>query len=350
MVARCVMLFPLTGMSRIVEKNPSKFKIDNKELSGRRNFIEQTRDEVKVSTGVIVAPALLTALPRCSMSRREVVCGLPSRTYMMMKEKMNISRGRDRDRTARQVGSSWLTGTRGHVLTSAASYWWAHRTLIVSSVCLEAGGFTMRLTCQQLNTLVLLCMADNADLDAGPVLNASEVSDRIGHQAETPLLENSPARVPSSHGSTKYSKLENELDSPNRQFLDDTIQQQGGMLRVQDDQLDLISDSVGTLKTVSRQITSELDEQAVMLDEFGNELENTDSKIDSTMKKVAKVLHMSNADSAAQGHVVIWCTKGWRSPSHLIPASEIACGKGEYSISLCAVFFSSNNSLYHSWC
>lgn len=34
-----------------------------------------------------------------------------------------------------------------------------------------------------------------------------------------------------------------------------------------------------------------------MLDEFGNELENTDSKLDSTMKKVAKVLHMSNGES-----------------------------------------------------
>lgn len=31
-----------------------------------------------------------------------------------------------------------------------------------------------------------------------------------------------------------------------------------------------------------------------MLDDFGNELENTESKIDSTMKKVAKVLRMNN--------------------------------------------------------
>lgn len=31
-----------------------------------------------------------------------------------------------------------------------------------------------------------------------------------------------------------------------------------------------------------------------MLDDFGNELENTDTKLDSTMKKVAKVLHMTN--------------------------------------------------------
>lgn len=162
----------------IVEKNPTKFKIDNKELSSRRNFIDETREEVK-----------------------------------KMKDKMNINRTRDRDRTARQ-----------------------------------------------------------------------------------PLLDthNSPPRIPTSHGTTKYSKLENELDSPNRQFLDDTLAQQSRMFRDQDEHLEIISDSVGTLKTVSRQIGNELDEQAVMLDDFGNELENMDSKLDSTMKKMAKVLRLSN--------------------------------------------------------
>ncbi|XP_012268524.1 syntaxin-6 isoform X2 [Athalia rosae] len=160
----------------IVEKNPNKFKIDNKELTIRRNFIEKTREMVKI-----------------------------------MKEKMNLSRGRDRDHTARQ-----------------------------------------------------------------------------------PLLDNSPARVPVTHGTTKYSKLENEMDSPNRQFLEDTLQQQDTMMHHQDEQLDMIGESIGTLKTVSRQINTELDEQAVMLDDFGNELEVTDSKLDATMKKMAKVLHMSN--------------------------------------------------------
>lgn len=38
-----------------------------------------------------------------------------------------------------------------------------------------------------------------------------------------------------------------------------------------------------------------------MLDEFGTELENTDSKLDSTMKKVAKVLHLSN------GKKIVYC-------------------------------------------
>lgn len=33
-----------------------------------------------------------------------------------------------------------------------------------------------------------------------------------------------------------------------------------------------------------------------MLDEFGNELDSTDSKLDATMKKMGKVLHLSNND------------------------------------------------------
>jgi syntaxin 6 len=70
--------------------------------------------------------------------------------------------------------------------------------------------------------------------------------------------------VPATHGTTKYSKLENEMDSPaHRHFMDTTLQQQQHMIHSQDEQLDAISDTIGTLKTVSRQIGSEIDEQAV---------------------------------------------------------------------------------------
>ena len=50
-----------------------------------------------------------------------------------------------------------------------------------------------------------------------------------------------------------------------------------------------MTDSVGNLRNISRQIGSELDEQAVMLDEFGTEIENAESKLDATMRKM--VLH-----------------------------------------------------------
>ncbi len=55
-----------------------------------------------------------------------------------------------------------------------------------------------------------------------------------------------------------------------------------------------MSGSVGNLRNISHQIGSELDEQAVMLDEFGAEIENAEGKLDATMRKMAKVLHMSN--------------------------------------------------------
>lgn len=74
------------------------------------------------------------------------------------------------------------------------------------------------------------------------------------------------------HSGTKYSKLENIHDSPTNHhgnfngdsaFLGETVSIQQRMLQSQDEQLDVLSDSIGTLKTVSRQIGVEIDEQAV---------------------------------------------------------------------------------------
>lgn len=167
----------------IVEKNSSKFKIDNKEICDRRTFIEATKQEVKV-----------------------------------MKNKINLNRNRDNDGTARE-----------------------------------------------------------------------------------PLLgEDSPNNFPNVWSSTpkytKYSKLANSVDSPSRFDLydNDIMSMQGKMLADQNEQLQVISKSVGSLKTVSTQIGIELDEQADMLDDLNADLENTDSKLDSAVKKIAKVFHMTN--------------------------------------------------------
>ncbi|XP_053684198.1 syntaxin-6 isoform X2 [Sabethes cyaneus] len=211
----------------IVEKNPNKFKIDNKELSSRRHFIDATRNEVK-----------------------------------SMKDRMSINRNRDRDITARQpLLDNSTNGSNG--------------THIGSGIGCHLNN----------NNLNLTGTGKQLISSAGAAMAASR------------------------HSGAKYSKLENNLDdspthyapsssavldSGSSRFLEDTLVTQQRILATQDEQLDVISDSIGTLKTVSRQIGIELDEQAVMLDEFGNELEQTESKLDSTMKKMAKVLHMTN--------------------------------------------------------
>lgn len=204
----------------IVEKNPNKFRIDNRELSSRRHFIDATRDEVK-----------------------------------SMKEKMSLNRNRDRDITARQPLLDEQQNEKNITLTNNNST----ATSVVGGV--------------------------------------------LGNSVSGNIASTIAGTMASRHSGTKYSKLENTLDSPGHyatldspghKFVGETVSIQQRMMQGQDEQLDMISDSIGTLKTVSRQIGVELDEQAVMLDDFGNEFDTTESKLDSTMKKVAKVLHMNN--------------------------------------------------------
>uniref|UniRef100_A0A182NH29 t-SNARE coiled-coil homology domain-containing protein n=1 Tax=Anopheles dirus TaxID=7168 RepID=A0A182NH29_9DIPT len=247
------------------KKNPSKFKIDNRELSSRRHFIDATRDEVK-----------------------------------SMKDRMSISRNRDQDITARQplldsVESSSPTCNKNYINNNS----------IISNggigvAVLNGNGATGALN----NNIHALSCNLNNNSQANN-LNLAETGKH--------LISSAGAAMASRHSGAKYSKLENNLDdspshyvpsssggggavldSNSSRFVEDTLATQHRILSGQDEQLDIISDSIGTLKTVSRQIGIELDEQAVMLDEFGNELEQTDSKLDATMKKVAKVLHMTN--------------------------------------------------------
>jgi len=111
-------------------------------------------------------------------------------------------------------------------------------------------------------------------------------------KVKQPLLSTNSASPAARSG--QYTRLQTEMESPNKQLIDGSQQQQQMLVKGQDEQLDMIQDSMGTLKTMSRQIGHELEEQSIMLDEFGHEIETTESKLDTTMKKVAKVLHMSN--------------------------------------------------------
>ncbi|XP_005991139.1 syntaxin-6 isoform X4 [Latimeria chalumnae] len=92
----------------------------------------------------------------------------------------------------------------------------------------------------------------------------------------------------------KYSRLDRELQSANSHFIEDQQTQQQLIAEQQDEQLELVSGSIGVLKNMSQRIGNELDEQAVMLDDFSQELDSTQSRLDNVMKKLAKVSHMTS--------------------------------------------------------
>ncbi|KAL6469396.1 hypothetical protein MHYP_G00229200 [Metynnis hypsauchen] len=95
-------------------------------------------------------------------------------------------------------------------------------------------------------------------------------------------------------GGDRYTRLDRELQTANSQFIEEQQTQQQLIAEQQDEHLELVSGTIGVLKNMSQRIGQELDEQAVMLDDFSHEMDNTQSRLDNVMKKLAKVSHMTS--------------------------------------------------------
>ena len=97
--------------------------------------------------------------------------------------------------------------------------------------------------------------------------------------------------MPGVMRNNKYSRLAtsgspSHKTNSTHELLQHQIQQQEHLVQHQDAQLSQMSQSVGTLRNMSTAIGNELDEQAVMLDEFGAEIEQAETKLDATMRKM----------------------------------------------------------------
>lgn len=112
------------------------------------------------------------------------------------------------------------------------------------------------------------------------------------------LLENSMNTTNYHHNNNHHhhhnKSRAGDEQHENAAFIDDQQQRQQMIIRDQDVQLDMVADSVGVLKHMSQSIGNELDEQAVILNGLGNDIENTQNKMDAVLRKMAKVTHMSN--------------------------------------------------------
>lgn len=95
-------------------------------------------------------------------------------------------------------------------------------------------------------------------------------------------------------GSDHFSRLDEEMISGNSRYIEDQQAQQQLIIDEQDAELELVSGSIRVLKNMSGRIGDELDEQAVMLDDFSHEMDNTQTRMDSVLKRLAKVSHMTS--------------------------------------------------------
>ncbi|KAJ8263835.1 hypothetical protein GJAV_G00141830 [Gymnothorax javanicus] len=80
-------------------------------------------------------------------------------------------------------------------------------------------------------------------------------------------------------------------------------EQQQLIIQDQDEQLELVSGSIRVLKDMSGRIGDQLEEQAIMLGDFGDEMDQTASRMDSVLKKMEKVSLLTSSRRQ-------WCVIG----------------------------------------
>ncbi|XP_066921223.1 syntaxin-6-like [Clytia hemisphaerica] len=101
----------------------------------------------------------------------------------------------------------------------------------------------------------------------------------------------------------KYEKLDNEMVQSNQRYIEDTQAQQQMLINQQENQLEHVHRSVGVLKSMGGQINNELEEQAIIIDELTHEVEQTDSRLQTVLVRVEKMLRL--ADDRKQTYVLV---------------------------------------------
>ncbi|XP_061882417.1 syntaxin-10 [Entelurus aequoreus] len=134
--------------------------------------------------------------------------------------------------------------------------------------------------------------------------SVQDMKDRLSSPAAVAQTEkkNKEALLAAS-APDRSTGLEAHLVSTNSRYLQDQQEQQQLIMQEQDDNLELVSGSIRVLKDMSGRIGDELDQQAIILGDFGDEMDQTSSRMDSVLKKLEKVSHMTSSRRQ-------WCAIG----------------------------------------
>jgi len=102
------------------------------------------------------------------------------------------------------------------------------------------------------------------------------------------------------NSSDKFSRLQNELEKDNTDFIGAQTQRQELIIREQDEHLDTLSMTVGRLKDMGSTIGNTIQETTGLVEDLNVEVDKTDSGIRGAVNKVNKLLD-STKDSTQ------WC-------------------------------------------
>nr|XP_056719768.1 syntaxin-10 [Euleptes europaea] len=121
--------------------------------------------------------------------------------------------------------------------------------------------------------------------------SVKEIWDHISSPTAQAILEKKNREMPVG-SSERYRLLDAEgLSTVDLRALEEQQLHQKLIMDAQDEQLELVSGSIRVLKHMSGRVGEELDEQAVMLEDFAHEMDSTHSHMDGVLLKMARVSH-----------------------------------------------------------
>ncbi|XP_006874336.1 PREDICTED: syntaxin-10 isoform X2 [Chrysochloris asiatica] len=88
--------------------------------------------------------------------------------------------------------------------------------------------------------------------------------------------------------------LDASVVSASSRYIEEQQATQQLIMDQQDHQLEIVSGSIRVLKHMSGRVGEELDEQGIMLDAFAQEMNQTQTRMDGVLRKMAKVSHMTS--------------------------------------------------------
>ncbi|CAI2176188.1 13745_t:CDS:2, partial [Funneliformis geosporum] len=113
------------------------------------------------------------------------------------------------------------------------------------------------------------------------------------------------------HKSTKLfeqvrskSRYEEVIEMDNTKFIENESLQQTILLREQDDQLESLYGTARNIHEIATTMGTELEDQNILLDEFGDQVDRTQGRLDKAMRKVAYIIK-HNEESKSNCCIVI---------------------------------------------
>lgn len=100
--------------------------------------------------------------------------------------------------------------------------------------------------------------------------------------------------VGANRQSDRYSKLQEAIEHDNEQFIQSSVQRQEQVIRQQDADLEKLEYSVGTLREIGTEMSTELTSQEQLLTEYDEDISRTHSMMKRATRKINELIDKSS--------------------------------------------------------